>query len=56
VAASQAQAQVQPTVTHFQTFFAAFGFRFDFADLVEVSTGIGHAGSFASRRANHIAA
>jgi hypothetical protein len=38
MAASHAQAQVNPCVAHFQTLFAAAGVRFYMPDLVHVST------------------
>lgn len=42
MAAGEAKPEVNPSVTHFEAFLAAFGFGFYLADLVEVSTDIGH--------------
>lgn len=57
VAASQAQAQMDPTVAHLEAFFAAFGLRFDFANLIEVRTAIGHVSLLGfTQCANHIVA
>jgi len=42
VAATQAQAQMHPTIAHLEAFFAAFGLGFYFLNLIEVGTGIGH--------------
>jgi hypothetical protein len=56
VTTTQTQAQMHPTVAHLKAFFAAFTLRFDFANLIEMSTSIGHVGLFLSDVANHIAA
>src|SRR5438105_14444606 len=41
---------MHPAVSHLEALLTAFGFRFDFADLVEVVTTIGHAASLDLRR------
>jgi hypothetical protein len=42
VAAAQAQAQVDPTVAHLETLFAAFALWLHGLDLIEVGTVFGH--------------
>ena len=42
VAAGETQAEVDPTVTHLKTFFAAFGFWLNALDLIEVRAFVGH--------------
>jgi len=40
VAATEAQAQVYPFITHLQAFFAAVSVRFDVANLIDVGTTV----------------
>jgi hypothetical protein len=40
VAATEAQAQVDPFITHLQAFFAAVSMRFDVANLIDVGTTV----------------
>src|SRR5207244_12474106 len=42
MAASQAQAQMHPTVSHLEALFAALTLRFNFANLVNMRAGIGN--------------
>jgi hypothetical protein len=44
VAASQAQAQMHPSVAPLEALLAAFGLWLHTFDLIEMGTGIGHAG------------
>jgi hypothetical protein len=44
VAAAQTQSKMHPTVAHFEAFFAALGFGFDAANLIDVSAFLGHLG------------
>jgi hypothetical protein len=41
MSATQAQAQMDPPVTHLQAFFTTLGMRFDVFDLIEMSA-FGH--------------
>jgi hypothetical protein len=44
VAAGKAEAEMHPTVAHFEAFLAALGLRLDAPNLIEVRALIGHVG------------